>query len=272
MTNGWARFFVGAIAIACSPAQAQQSDPAQPAAGGGQGIIDQRPPYVLGQGDVIETAVIGRTDFNARVQVQEDGAVQLPFVGIVPAAGRTTLQLRDELRARLMRGNFLEDPMVTVSVATFGSRYVTVLGQVNQPGVVPIDRAYRLSEIVARAGGVSSSADTIVLTRPDGSSRSLSLRAIAAAPATQDPQVESGDKVFVVPPPTFYIYGQVNTPGAFPIERPMTVEMALARGGGLTALGSAKRVKLVRAGKELKVGLNEVVRSDDVLVVGERFF
>lgn len=269
MPKVWACIFVCVVAAASPAAYAQQSAPA------GQGIsspTDQRPPYVLGKGDVIETAVIGRTDFDARVEVQEDGTVSLPFVGAVSAVGRTPLELRDELRARLIRGGFLEDPVVTVSIATFRSRYVTVLGQVNQPGIVPIDRAYRLSEIVARAGGVSAAADTIVLTRPDGSSQSLSLRAIAAAPVTQDPQVGSGDKVFVASPATFYIYGEVNTPGAFPLERPMTVQMALARGGGLTALGSAKRVKLVRGGREVKVGLNEELRSDDVLVVGERFF
>ncbi|OWK32468.1 SLBB domain-containing protein [Sphingomonas mucosissima] len=267
MPNRWACIFVYAMIAASPSAHAQQ-----PASAGSEMPSDQRPPYVLGRGDVVETAVIGRTDFDARVEIQEDGAVLLPFVGAVPAAGRTPLELRDDLRARLIRGSFLENPIVTVSVATFRSRYVTVLGQVNQPGIVPIDRDYRLSEIVARAGGVSASADTIVLTRPDGSSQAVSLRAIAAAPVTEDPQVGSGDKVFVAAPATFYIYGQVNTPGAFALDRPMTVQMALARGGGLTALGSPKRVKLVRAGREVKVRLNEELRSDDVLVVGERFF
>lgn len=272
MRTGRHYFLLGAIAVAVSPAHARQvalppSTAPQPPSQSGESV-----PYVLGRGDIIETSVIGRTDFNARVQVQEDGTVQLPFVGTVDAAGRSALELRDELRLRLTRGHFLEAPIVTVSVVTFASKYVTVLGQVNQPGIVPIDRAYRLSEIVARAGGVSTAADTIVLTRPDGSSRSLSLRTIAAAPTTQDPPVNAGDKVFVVPPATFYIYGQVNSPGAFPITGAMTVQMALARSGGLTPLGSAKRVKLVRRGQELKIGLNEEVQSNDVLVVGERFF
>ena len=232
-----------------------------------------RAAYVLGKGDVIETAVIGRTDFNARVQIQEDGSVQLPFVDTVPAAGRTLLALRDELRGRLMRGGYLQNPAVNVTVVSYGSRFVTVLGQVNQPGVVPIDRAYRLSEIVARAGGVSNqAADEITLTRPDGSTQALSLRTIATAGPGRDPLVGTGDKVFVAPPQSFYIYGQVNAPGSYPMGQRMTVQMALARGGGLTALGSTKRVKLVRGGEELKVGLNEEVRPDDVLVVGERFF
>lgn len=247
---------------------------AVPAMAGQSGEASERPAaYALGPGDVIDTAVLGRTDFTARVQVQEDGTVELPFIGTVPAGGRTVLQLRDDLRARLVDGGYLEKPAVSVTVATFASRHVTVLGQVNQPGVVPIDRAYRLSEIVARAGGASDQAsDAILLTRPDGSTRALSLREIATTPLGGDPEVASGDKVFVAPPPAFYIYGAVNAPGSYALGRQMTVRMALARGGGLTALGSAKRVKLVREGAETKASLDEALRPDDVLVIGERFF
>lgn len=257
-------FDVAALALGmwAAPACAQAAPPEE-----------TRAAYVLGKGDVIETAVLGRTDFTAKVQVQEDGTVQLPFVSTVPAAGRTVLALRDALRAMLMRGGYLENPAVSVTVASFGSRYVTVLGQVSQPGVVPIDRAYRLSDIVARSGGISNpSADAITLTRPDGSSRALSLRAIATAGPGGDPEVESGDKVFVAPAATFYIYGQVNAPGTYPVDRRMTIRMALARGGGLTALGSAKRVKLVRDALETKARLDDEIRPDDVIVIGERFF
>ena len=268
MVRPWL-FLCLTVLAGASPAVAQQ---ASVASDGPSAARDQRLPYVLGVGDVIETAAIGRTDFNARVQIGDDGAIALPFVGSVPAAGRTVLQLRDDLRKRLISGGFLENPVVAVSIATYASRFVTVLGQVNQPGVVSMDRAYRLSEIVARVGGANAAADTVVLTRLDGTSQTVSLRAIAGAPVGQDPTVQPGDKVFVAPPSTFYIYGAVNTPGAFPMARAMTVQMALARGGGLTPVGSAKRVKIVRGGQELKADLDEQLRPDDVLVVGERFF
>lgn len=269
MLKPWLLLCTGAVLAGAPTAVAQQASVSSEA---GSAALDQRPPYVLGNGDVIETAAIGRTDFNARVQIGDDGAVALPFVGSVPAAGRTVLQLRDDLRKRLTSGGFLEDPVISVAIATFGSRYVTVLGQVNQPGVVSMDRAYRLSEIVARAGGANAAADTVVLTRPDGTSQTMSLRTIARAPISQDPSIQPGDKVFVAPPSTFYIYGAVNTPGAFPMARAMTVQMALAQGGGLTPVGSAKRVKIVRGGQEKKASLDEQLRPDDVLVVGERFF
>ena len=53
----------------------------------------------------------------------------------------------------------------------------------------------------------------------------------------------------------------------------MTVRQALARGGGLTQLGTEKRVKIIRGGRPLKgAGLETVVAAEDVVVVGERYF
>jgi polysaccharide export outer membrane protein len=234
----------------------------------------QRESYMLGRGDVVEVSVLGRSDYVARVQIQDDGTILLPYINAVPAANRSVLALREQIRGALKAGGFFADPAVNVSVVSYGSRYVTVLGQVTTPGVVPIDRAYRVSEIIARAGGVPNAAiDVITLTRSTGESSDLSLREIATGGADKDPLVSDGDKIFVAAPKTFYIYGQVNAPGNYPVDQTMTIRMALARGGGLTALGSEKRVKLIRGERELpKPRLTDAILPGDVVVVGERFF
>ncbi|WP_173655790.1 SLBB domain-containing protein [Sphingomonas turrisvirgatae] len=248
------------------PASATASDPARNTV--------ERERYILGRGDVVEVSVIGRPEYLARVQIQEDGTILLPFINNVPAAGRSVLELRNQVRGELVKGQYFADPAVNVTVVSFASRYVTVLGQVRQPGVVPIDRSYRVSEIIARAGGVASDTiDTITLTRPDGKSVDLSLRRIATAGPEGDPMVADGDKVYVAPAKVFYINGQVNKPGTYPIVQGMTVQMALSYGGGLTAIGSSKRVKITRGSTELaRVKPTEIVQPDDVIVVGERFF
>lgn len=87
-----------------------------------------------------------------------------------------------------------------------------------------------------------------------------------------DPAVYPGDKIFVPEAETFFIYGQVNAPGTFVIQEDMTVRKALARAGGLTSLGSDKRVQVFRNGQPTKVSLESKVGSGDVIVVGERLF
>lgn len=230
--------------------------------------------YVLGPGDVIEVSVLGRPDFVGRVQVQVDGTIQLPLIKDIRAADRTVLQLRSDIRSRLVSGGYFNDPAVSVVIASFASRYVTVLGEVATPGLLPIDRSYRLSEIVARVGGLrASAAEEVILSRSDGTSVSLNLRDVATGPGQQDPVVNPGDRIFVAPAAQFYIYGAVNGPGSFRLDRGMSFRMALARAGGLTAQGSAKRIKVIREGKEIRrIDLNALVQPGDTVVVGERFF
>ncbi len=230
--------------------------------------------YILGTGDVVEVAVLGRDEFKSRVQVQVDGTIQLPFLKSVEASNKTVIQLRDHVRRLLVDGGFYADPVVTVSIATFASRYVTVLGSVGSPGIVPVDRAYRISEILARVGGAKDDgADMLSLRRADGTELKLAVRDISSGGPAEDPYVAPGDKIYLPAAETFYIYGQVASPGNFKLDRDMTLRKAIARSGGITERGSERRIKLFRAGKEIgKVGLEEPLKGGDVVNVGERLF
>jgi len=125
--------------------------------------------YILGPGDVVDVSVLGREEFHPRVQVQVDGTVQLPYLHSVKAADLTVIQFREQINKLLRDGGFYTDPVVNVDVVSYTSRYVTVLGEFGNPGLVPVDRVYRVSEILARAGGAkASAADDILLRRSDG--------------------------------------------------------------------------------------------------------
>lgn len=230
--------------------------------------------YVLGTGDMIEVAVLGRDDFRSRVQIQVDGTIQLPFIGDVPAVNRTVLQLRNEIRAALIAGQYFNEPAVSVTVVSYASRYVTVLGEVASPGIVAIDRAYRLSEIMARIGGLRpTAADIITLVRVSGETMKLDMVAVATGDVSQDVAINPGDRIFVAQAPQFYIYGEVNGPGAYKLERNMSFRMALARGGGVTAQGTERRIKVIRGGVELpKIDMNALVEPNDTIRVGQRIF
>jgi polysaccharide biosynthesis/export protein len=261
------------LALLALPLAAQQAaPPVQPAPQQTTDAAATRESYRIGTGDVLEIGVVGREDYKARVQVLDDGNVQLPLINNVQAAGRTVLELRDAVGTALRSGGYFVNPAINVTVVNYSSRYVTVLGQVTSPGLVPIDRAYRLSEIIARVGGVNgTSVDRVSVTRQDGNTAEYRIADLATS--GQDPFVADGDKIFVAPAKTFYIYGQVNAPGTYPIDPNMTLRMALARAGGLTNLGSEKRVRMTRGDEELRrVPLSETLREGDVIVVGERFF
>lgn len=230
--------------------------------------------YVIGIGDTLDVILVGVDDFRGRVVVQQDGTIQLPYVGSLKAQEKTLLQLGTEIAAALERGGYYVKPAVQVTVAQVTSRYVTVLGEVASPGLVPLDREYRASEMIARVGGLKpTGAETFYLRREGGEEIPLTLAQIARGGDAADPVVNPGDKIFVPEAPTYYIYGQINSPGIYPIQNKMSLRMALARAGGLTSLGSDKRITIVRGDEELKkFSLSDPIQDDDVIVVGERFF
>jgi len=89
--------------------------------------------------------------------------------------------------------------------------------------------------------------------------------------------VAGGDVIYVHRQPMFYIYGEVQRPGSYRIERGMTVRQALSQGGGLTPRGTERNLSVYRRGADGVVGstaveMNGPVQPDDVLHVRESLF
>jgi polysaccharide export outer membrane protein len=230
--------------------------------------------YVLGPQDVIEVSVQGRNDFTTRARIGEDGLIQLPFIGTMTAAKKTSAQLSGEIAQALQRGGYFSNPILRVEIVAYASRYVTVLGAVANPGLIPVDRSYHLSEILARVGGARDDAADYLIVRPENAAeRKYSIRGLVTGDASQDPVVSPGDRILIPKAELFYISGQVKSPGAFPVDSDMTLRMAISRGGGLTDLGSDHGVKVTGVGgKVRRLQLDDKIEAGDVIVVGERLF
>ena len=254
-----------------APAPATAPALAQPALAQPAGMPDQG--YILGAEDVVQVEVLGRTDFTTKTKIGADGKIQLPLLGAIPASDRSVLQLREQIRDALQKGGFFNRPIVDVQVVSYASRYVTVLGAVGSPGLIPVDRPYRLSEIIARVGGVrENGADHVVLRSKTGE-RNYAIKDLATGGEGLDPYVQPGDKIFAPSGDVFYIKGQVRAPGSYPLLPHMTLTMALARGGGITDLGSDSHIKVVRKNVEMSPkDLNIEILPDDVIDVGEGWF
>jgi len=230
--------------------------------------------YKIGADDIIEVDLLGQTDFKTRARVKADGTMSFPFIGTVNVQGETPVTLKRVVEGKLKAGGYYAQPIVNVEIVSFASRYVIVLGDVGAAGLQPVDRAYRVSEIIARAGGIrETGAEYVIVTRAGKADLKLPFDKLARGDEADDPFVEAGDKIFVPKAETYYIYGQIAAPGVFPIKEEMTLRKVIARSGGLTPSGSEKRIKLFHNGKQEKsVNLERIIQGGDVIVVGERFF
>jgi polysaccharide export outer membrane protein len=82
--------------------------------------------------------------------------------------------------------------------------------------------------------------------------------------------------VIYVPKAAFYIYGEVNRPGAYRLERGITVKRAIALAGGLTPKGTQRRIEITRKDGEkdtiADADIDNLVQFDDVIRIKESIF
>ncbi len=107
--------------------------------------------YVIGDDDVLEINVWKEPDLSKTIPVRSDGKISLPLVGEVQAAGRTPVQLEDEIRSRLL--NFITEPAVTVMVQKINSLKFNVMGEVIKPGSFALTTNLTVVDAIATAGG-----------------------------------------------------------------------------------------------------------------------
>jgi polysaccharide biosynthesis/export protein len=154
------RWLAGALATACLVPSA---------------LAGEAPPadYLIAPGDVIQVFVWKEADLTRDVTVRYDGKMSLPLLGDVLAAGRTPLQLAQDIEARL--GRFVASPQVTVGVGQPNSRRIFVVGQVNHAGAFPLIGPTTFLQALALAGGFQQFAksDKVIVVRQGAGTQTL---------------------------------------------------------------------------------------------------
>lgn len=133
-------------------------------------LAGDSPDFVIGAADVVKVLVWRNPELSAEVPVRPDGRITVPLLGDVQAAGLTTAELRDRIAAGLSA--YLTAPDVTVSVSQVNSKVVFLVGEVQRPSAIPLNRRMRVLDAIAMAGGFTPFADKgdikILRPRPDG--------------------------------------------------------------------------------------------------------
>ena len=150
--------------------------------------------YRLGPGDHINIQVFGEADLSMNFRLNDTGRLNYPFLGTLVVEGLTVAEL-EQLITRGLKGSYLSDPAVTVSIVEY---------------------------------------------RP------------------------------------FFLHGEVNKPGGIPYQPKLTVERAIALGGGFTERASRSKIEVIRASdpghKAVRVNLSDPVFPGDIITVMKSFF
>ncbi|MDO9279995.1 MAG: polysaccharide export protein EpsE [Polaromonas sp.] len=239
--------------------------------------------FPLSAGDAIRVQVFQNPDLTIETRLSENGAITYPLIGSLDIGGLSISNAEKKLAEALETGGFIKNPQVNIILMQIRGSQVSVLGQVNKPGRFPLESTTtRLSDMLAAAGGVTPIGhDMAVLTGlRDGKLYRVEIDmqfSLSSGNIKDDVLVQGGDRIFVDRAPVFYIYGEAQRPGAFRLERNMTVMQALAVGGGITARGTERRLRVHRKGTDGRIvetepELTDPVLSNDVIYIKERLF
>jgi polysaccharide export outer membrane protein len=238
--------------------------------------------YQLGAGDVVKISVYEHPDLVLETRVSVNGKITFPMVGEVWLGGKTTAEAEQLISQRLIDGEFLRKPQVTVVVIQFQSQQVNVLGMVNKPGKYSLERVSHVLDLLALANGVAipTAANYATLIRTDGTNINVDLNALFQGNISQNYIVNNGDVIVIPKAPMFYVYGEVQRPGSYRLEKDMTVIQAISMGGGLTPKGTDFWPNPVikrrdAEGKEQEIDVDEgftLLQEDDVLYLKESWF
>ncbi|WP_342077562.1 polysaccharide biosynthesis/export family protein [Yoonia sp. SS1-5] len=172
----------------------------------------------LTRNDLVDIRVGDDETFNGDYVISRDGTLKLPFLRPIPAQGRTTDEIEDDIARQLLRDEFYADrPRISVRIADFASVTVGVSGAVFEPHSVEIgglsgdqidgrrqdalgasSEGRNLSVALRAAGGVRPDADiSAVKVRRGASVYTIDMRGVFVGQNVVDIMLLTGDEVEV---------------------------------------------------------------------------
>jgi polysaccharide export outer membrane protein len=235
------------LTLACAIPLWPQARPAMTSEVGGANLPAQR----IGPNDLIAVNVYDSPEFSRYVRVSDEGMIRLPMLKQrLRADGLLPSELERVIGEALTEEDLIVDPVVTVTIAEYHSRPISVAGAVRNPVTFQAVSTVTLLDALTRAGGLSELAGPeILVTRvqpgeddqPTAVVERIPVRGlIDAADPELNIRLNGGEEIRVPEVGKIFVVGSVKHPGAFPLQdgSETTVLQILALAEGLAPFAS----------------------------------
>ena len=223
--------------------------------------------YRLGNADKLNVTVWGRPELSGRKIVGPDGRITFPVAGTV----KVDLLSREEAGTLIENaiGRYYDSPVVSVEVEEYLGNRITLLGRVENPGVIRLDGPPTLIEALARAGALPVLDKKAKLTRCAvirGRERILWVdlkRLMNTGDLRYNIRLKQNDLIYIPDSDdtVIFVLGEVQRPGAYSVTGDMTLLDALAQAGGPTRDAATSKMRLIRpnSGTEIEIPLSRLL-------------
>jgi polysaccharide export outer membrane protein len=262
--------------------------------------------YKVGGYDVLSITVYEEEDLTRdAVRVSSDGYISFPLIGRIKVDNLSVSEIEKLISKRLAEEQYLLDAHVSVLVHEYNSKRFLVLGAVTNPGSFSLKAQERVLDALSRAGGIrltkegayagAGRSGKIIRTENPNLpyERKIVIDLDLQGLLKGRDQVSNlclmdKDVVYIPTSEDFYIMGQVNKPGSYPLtDKEITLIEAIGMAGGFTPIAARNRTRIIRveegvekiihvkvdaitnAGKKIQ---DVIIQPNDVIVVPESFF
>jgi protein involved in polysaccharide export with SLBB domain len=206
------------------------------------------PDYVVGPGDSFTVTLWGRTNAQYNVEVNRNGGIILPEVGVLNVAGMTFAAMQDYLQDQLSRKQ--TDFKMAVTMGRLRTIKVFVVGEARTPGSYTVSSLSTVINALFAAGGPSKdgSLRDIRLSRSNQQPRQIDLyKFLLGGDKNDDIRLQDGDTIFVpIIGPVVGVAGNVKRPAIYEMAKPTTLREVLDFAGGVNYAGWLRQVQISR--------------------------
>jgi len=225
----------------------------------------------IASGDLLGISLFG-TDFSCAAdkagcdaRVSSSGDVVLPLIGSVRVAGLSVAQAEQLIANRFSEGGFFNNPQVTIVQKEYATQGISVLGEVQKPGIYPLLGSHTLLQAISAAGGTTVKAGNDVrLIHPGHPSESQHVD--LSSPTSSGVLLTPGDTIVVSKAGIVYVVGDVRQPTGVVMESSgLTVLKAIAMAQGTNHTASLNNAKLIRntpeGRREIPISLSKILSN-----------
>lgn len=205
--------------------------------------------YVIGPGDVLNITLFGIQEVSAETKVLPDGKINLPYAGVLSAAGLTVEQLTRKLGNLLQKNGYASlgtgESKLQITVAEFRSFQVTVIGA-KSPGIFLVPSVANVFHVLHLAGGpaVQNTYREIEVIRKGKIIQHIDLYSFLVSGSLEENITLQENDVINIPAfeTRVHLKGEVKKQGLFELKEGESFEDLLRYSGGFNPIAFKDRI------------------------------
>ncbi len=234
---------------------------------------------LISGGDLLHVSVLGASEFDRDLRVSDSGQITLPLAGEINVAGYGTTEAQQIVAKKLKDTKVFVDPQVTLFVKEFATLGVSVMGEVQKPGVYTLLGRHTLYDAISMAGGTTPKAGRAVnISHRDseGNTETVLMTNGPNGDATGNVPIFPGDTIVVSKAGMVYVIGDVRQPTGIVLDNPeLTVLQAIAIAQGTNSTASLNNARVLRKNskgvEQIPVPLKQIMsaQATDIMLKPE---